>query len=206
MSESLDLFFLIIFHPSDAFEEIKRRSGKIPLFVPGFILLAVLAVRYLYVAFVHAPLADIKLQDTNILLEIARIILPILTYVVSNYAVTSILYGATKIRTIFYTVTYSFIPYILLTLLSLGVSQVLCLNEAAFYYAFSALKWVWIIALIFFSVMIQNDYSFKKTVGVSILSIIGVVLIWAMIILIIALSVQVITWFNEIRKEIVFFN
>lgn len=92
-------------------------------------------MRYLYVSFVHAPLADIQLRDTNLFLEVGRILLPLLTLVVSFYAVTSLLYGETKLKTIFITVSYSFLPYILITLLLLAVSQFVCLTEYVFYYA-----------------------------------------------------------------------
>ena len=204
--EALDLAFLMIFHPSDAYREIRRREKHLSV-IPSFvILLLVLAVRYLYVSFVHAPLADIRLADTNLFLEVARILLPLLTIVVAIYAVTTLLYGETKIKTIFITVCYSFLPYILITLLLLGVSQVLCLTEYTFYHAAQVIMWVWIVLLVFFSVMLQNDYSLKKTIGVSILSLIGVALIWAVCIMIISLSVQVFTWFSEVIDEYVIFN
>lgn len=204
--EALDLAFLMIFHPSDAYREIRRREKHLSVIPSVVILVLVLAVRYLYVSFVHAPLADIRLADTNLFLEVARILLPLLTVVVAIYAVTALLYGETKIKTIFITVCYSFLPYIVITLLLLGVSQVLCLTEYAFYHAAQVIMWVWIVLLVFFSVMLQNDYSLKKTVGVSILSLIGVALIWAVCIMIISLSVQVFTWFSEVIDEYVIFN
>lgn len=204
--EALDLAFLMIFHPVDAYRRIQKREKQLSV-IPSFvILLAVLAVRYLYVSFVHAPLADIRLSDTNLFLEVARILLPLLTIVVSVYAVTALLYGETKIKTIFITVCYSFLPYILVTLLLLGASQVLCLTEYTFYHAAQVIMWVWIVLLVFFSIMLQNDYSLKKTIGVSILSLIGVALIWAVCIMILSLSVQVFTWFSEVIDEYVIFN
>ena len=206
MKTAIDLAFLMLFHPTDAYDEIKRR-GKSLSVIPAIIVLAlVLLVRYIYVAFVHIPMADIQLKDTSLVLEVGRLLLPVLTIVVSIYAVTAILYGETKLKTIFITVSYSFLPYIVVTPILLGASQVIALNEGSFYFAAQTIMWVWIVLLVFFSIMIQNDYSFKKTIGVSILSIIGVVLIWAVAIMIIALSVQVVTWFQEVYKEYVTFR
>lgn len=204
--EAVNLAFLMIFHPSDAYYEIRRREKELSV-IPAFgILLLVLAVRYLYVSFVHVPMADIQLKDTNLILEVARILLPVLTLVISLYAVTSLLYGETKLKTIFITVSYSFLPYILITLLLLGVSQFIALTEYVFYSAAQAFMWIWIVLLVFFSIMLQNDYSFKKTIGVSILSLIGVALIWAVCVMIISLSVQVFTWFQEVIDEYIIFN
>ncbi len=200
------LMLLMIFHPIDAYTEIKRRENSLSLFPAFLVLFFVLVVRYLSVVFVHAPLADIKLSDTNLLLEIARILLPILTIVVSEYAVTTVLYGETKINTIFFTVSYSFLPYVVTTPFFIIISRFIGLESSEFYYAASAIKWIWIVLLVFFALMYQNDYSFSKTVGVSVLTIIGVILIWAVIILILSLSVQVFTWFREVFKEIFVFN
>lgn len=204
--EAWDLAFLMIFHPLDAYRRIRDREKQLSVIPSFLILLLILAVRYLYVSFVHAPLADIRLSDTNLILEVARILLPVLTIVVAVYAVTALLYGETTIKTIFITVSYSFLPYILITLLLLGASQVLCLTEYAFYHAAQVIMWVWIVLLVFFGIMMQNDYSLKKTIGVSILSLIGVTLIWAVCIMIISLSVQVFTWFGEVIDEYVIFN
>lgn len=202
----IKLMFLMIFHPIDAYTEIKSRGKSLSVLPAILILTMVLVVRYLYVSFVHSPLADIKLSDTNLFLEIGRILLPVITVVVSIYAVTTILYGETKLKTIFITVAYSFLPYVITTPIFLIISRFIGLEAAEFYFGASAIKWVWIILLVFFSIMYQNDYTFLKTVGVSVLSIIGVALIWAVIILILSLSVQVVTWFQEVFKEIFVFN
>lgn len=202
MKEALDLALLMVFHPSDAYLQIKRRGPALSWIPPIVVLLLVLVVRYLYVAFVHAPLADIRLQDTSIFLEVGRLLLPTLTVVVGIYAVTSILGGETGLKTIFFTVSYSFIPYILITPLTMVASRFLSLTEGEFYFGASSLKWIWIVLLVFFAVMIQNDYSFRKTVGIAVLSLISVVLIWAVAIMVISLSVQVVTWFSEVLREI----
>ena len=204
--KGIDLIFLMIFHPTDAYQEIKNQGKSVPIIPPIILLILVLMTRYIYVMFVHAPLADIKLQDTNIVLEVLRLMLPILTLTFSLYAVTTILYGETKIKTIFVTVSYCFLPYIIMTPLFMGISRFVSLSEGQFYYGATTIKWAWIVLLIFFSIMFQNDYSFKKTVGVSLLAIIGVLLIWAVAVMVISLSVQVYTWFREIAKEIAIFN
>lgn len=203
---ALKIAFLMLFHPIDAYDEIKRRGRTLSLWAPTVILLLVLVVRYFYVAFVHAPLADIKLENTNLFLEIARFLLPVLTFVVSTYAVISVLSGATDLRTIFVTTVYALVPYIVMTPFSLGISHFLALGEASIYSFFSTVKWVWIILLIFVSIMHQNDYSLKKTIGVSLLSLVGVAIIWAVAVLIISLSVQVVTWIKEVMKEATLFT
>lgn len=202
MKDAIELAFLMVFHPSDAYLEIKRRGSEISILPPSIVLFLALVSRYIHVAFVHAPLADIRLGDTSLILEIARLLLPTLTVVVSVYALSSILGGETSLKTIYFTVCYSFIPYVLITPITTAVSRVLSLGEGQFYFGASSLKWIWIVLLVFFAIMIQNNYSFKKTIGVAVLSLIGVALIWAVAIMVISLSVQVVTWMQEVIREI----
>ena len=204
--KTLDMALLLIFHPTDFYEETKLNYQKYSA-VPGIILmLLVIAARYIYVLTVHRPLADIALADTNFLLEMLRITLPLLTWIVSIYAVTSILYGETKIKMIFMSATYSFIPFIVITLLSIPLSHILSLEESGYYYVLQAGMWIWVVLLLFFGVMLMNNFSFAKTVFVCILSIVGVALIWAAVVMVIALTVQITGFFNEIIREYVIDN
>lgn len=202
----LELGILLIFHPSDAFDEIKLKGDRLSL-LPGAVLLVLLfAVRYLYVLTVHPPLADIKVSDTNILLEIARILLPVLTLSLSIYAVQSILYGETKLRMIFTTVTYSLVPYLIFTPVMILISRILSAREAGYYNTINNIMWLWIILLVFSSIMYMNNFSFKKTILVSLLSIAGVAFIWGVAIMIITMTIQLAGFFNELYREYILYN
>ena len=201
-----ELGILLIFHPSDAFDEIKLKGDRLsPL--PGAVLLVLMfIIRYLYILTVHAPLADIKVSDTNVLLEIARIMLPVLTLSLSVYAVQSILYGETKLRMIFTTITYSLIPYLIFTPIMILVSQILSVQEAGFYGTINSIMWLWVLLLVFSSIMYMNNFSFKKTIMVSLLSIAGVAFIWGVAIMIVAMTIQLIGFFNELYREYILYN
>ena len=201
-----EMAILMVYHPSDAFDEIKLKGKRQPVWPGAVILLAMIVMRYLYVVLVHRPLADIELQDTNLLLEVGRILLPVLTLVVSLYAVQSILYGETTIRMIFSTVTYSLVPYLILTPVLIGLSHLFSREEAAYYGAVNALMWAWIVLLVFVSIMYMNNFSFKKTVLVFILSLIGGLLIWGVAIMAIAMTIQLIGFINELYREYIIYN
>ena len=196
-----ELGVLLLFHPSDAFDEIKLKGrGLSPL--PGAVLLLlVFAMRYVYVLAVHVPLADIRVSETNVLLELGRILLPVLTLSVSIYAVQSILYGETSLRMIFTTLSYCMIPYLIVTPAMILLSHTLSAQEAGFYNAVNSAMWLWIVLLVFVSILYMNNFSFKKTVGVSLLSILGVAFIWGVAVMIIAMSVQLAGFINEVYRE-----
>ncbi|MHB1454401.1 MAG: YIP1 family protein [Saccharofermentanales bacterium] len=202
----IEMSVLILFHPTDAFDEIKIRDRKLS-YLPGIvILMMVLAMRYLYVLMVHAPLADIRIQDTSIVLEIARILLPIITLVCSIYAVESIMSGETSFRMIFLAVSYSFVPYLLITPLMTLVSHILSREDASLYHTINNGMWVWIAILIFSSIFYMNNFTFGKSLKIAALGIAGILMIWGVAVMILALSIQLIEFFGELYKEYILYN
>ncbi len=199
----LSLALLMVFHPIDAYDEIKLRRNRRSALASVTILLLVILMRYLYVLTVHRPLADIRIQDTNMLLEIGRFLLPILSIVVSLYAVTRILYGETTFLMTFNVVCYSMIPFLLLTPIQILLSRILSNTSAGLFGALHGIMWAWIVLLVFVSIQYMNTYTFRKTVAVSLLSLIGILLMWALAITVIALVFQVIGFFNELTREFI---
>lgn len=202
----IEMSVLILFHPTDAFDEIKIRDKKLSYLPGAVILLLVLAVRYLYVLTVHAPLADIQIQDTSIILEVGRILLPVITLVCSIYAVESIMSGETSFRMIFLSISYSFVPYLLLTPLMAVVSHILSREDASLYNGINNVMWVWIGILVFASIFYMNNFTFGKAVKITVLSIIGILLIWGITVMILAMSIQLFEFFGELYKEYILYN
>ena len=202
----LQLGVLMFFHPIDTLDYIKRNYKKMSILPVIVILFLIIAVRYFYILCVHIPLADIKIQQTNFILELARILIPLITWVISIYGITSVMYGETKLKTIFISSAYSFVPYIILIPLFTALSRILSLQEASLYNFLQTAMWIWILILLFVSVMEMNNYTFGKTILVCILSLIGVLFIWGVVLMIIALTFQIIGFVNELVKEYVFYN
>lgn len=202
----IEMSILMIFHPTDAFDEIKIRAKKLS-FTPGIVvLILLLLVRYLYVIFVHIPLTDIRIHDTSVLLEAGRILLPIITLVFSIYAVESIMNGERNFRMIFMAVTYSFVPYILITPVMILLSHILSREDSSLFGSINNGMWIWIAVLIFTGIIYMNNYTFGKALRITFLSIIGVVLIWGIAIMMAAMSVQLFDFLGELYKEYILYN
>ena len=201
-----ELGLLMLVHPSDAFDEIKLKDKRLSALPGTVILLLVLLLRYGYTLTVHAPLADIRIQDTNILLECGRILLPVLTLVISIYAVESILYGETKLKMIYTTVTYCMIPFLIITPVQIGLSQIMSLEDGGLYGVIGIVMWIWIVLLVFVSIMYMNNFSLKKAVLISLLSIIFTVIIWGIAIMAVAMTIQFAGFIGEMYREYILFN
>lgn len=176
--QGLKMSLGVVFHPVETFEAIKNGRGRLN-YIPGFIILFMVLLTRLFNLFVvHYPLADVDIRDSNLLLETVKLLLPVVTWVVASFAVTTILDGESKFGEIFISATYCMIPYILLTIPLSILSRILTREEVTFYAILTNGTWIWILFLFFLSMKILNDYRVFKTAATCTISGITMVLIW----------------------------
>ncbi|MBS5661805.1 MAG: hypothetical protein KHW79_11080 [Clostridiales bacterium] len=192
-------YMLHLFHPKDSLTLIKRREGKNWIHAV-LILLFVVIVRVFSVLFSSYLFSSNK-DDINLLLEIALMLIPIISFSITCYAVTSILSGEVKFKDLFTAFCFSLIPYVILTIPITALTWILSLESGGLYTGLNIIKWAWVIILGFQSVKQMNDYEFSKTVGVILLSVLAMLLLWITLFLIALFCVQWIQFFQSIFNE-----
>ena len=188
INDLMKLPFGVLFHPAETFRLLKLYRNKFSYLPVIIILFLIIVVRVAYIYIVHFPLAAIEPVDANILLEIVRFLVPILTWVIASYAVTAILGGEALMREILLAAAYSVVPYILTMIPIALFSLVLSQHEAGIYNFLISVVWVWIGLLFFISVRTLHGYTIGKTIWIIILILITMFLIWAVLILTYALA------------------
>lgn len=165
--------FYVIFHPFDGFYELKRRdkSFKAALILLVFIILSFI-VKRIMTAFHFNPYRP---EELNIFLEVGRVIVPLLAWVIINWAVTTIMDGKAKMREIFIMTVYSVFPLALIYLPQTLLSHVFTLDEAAFYYLFDTIGSLWALWIIFAGMMELQEYSLSKSLGTSLITLVGII-------------------------------
>ena len=192
---SFTLYMLHLFHPKDSLTLIKRRARK--NWIPAlFMLLMVVAVR-IFSVLSGSYLFSGNKDDINLLLEISLMLVPIVSFSVTCYAVTSIMGGEVKFRDLFTAFCFSLIPYVILTVPITALTWILSLESGGL----NIIKWTWVFLLGFQSVKQMNDYEFSKTVGVIILSVLAMLLLWITLLLVALFCVQWIQFFQSIFNE-----
>jgi hypothetical protein len=188
-----DLFKLplaVVFHPAETFRQVKRyREGF--TYLPVLVLfVAVVAVRTIFIFLVHFPLATVQPRDANILLEAVKFIVPLVTWAVSSFAVSSIMGGEAHFKEILMASAYAFMPYILLSIPIAAVSRVLSAagGEQNLFGLLTGFVWAWVIMLLVVGVKILHDYHIWMAILVCFLSILGIALIWSLFVLVYALT------------------
>ncbi len=201
MRESLKLAVMILFHPIAAFEYMKRKRETLS----GLMILAVIflaaAVQIFSIYVTHYPLSTVNLRNANVVFECAKILLPVVTWGVASYAMTTILDGETKFSEAMLATCYAMIPFLLISPLLTLFSRILDLGQSGLYYGMYGAMLFWIIALLLTALKEMNHYSVGKTAVVTFLSLFTMMLIWASVALLFSLSMQFITFVKEVIVE-----
>jgi len=192
----------VIFRPADAFYYIKRNRERAVLWPPLFIIALAFAVRIAAIFAEHYPLAYSLPEDTTIILEAFIILAPILTWTVACFITTSVMNGESTYWEILTATAYCLIPYIIFTIPLSLFSNILTIDEQAIYVYLIILKWLWIFILILTYEKTMNTYTMGKTLSITFLSLVFVILIWAVIFLLYLLTNQFIDFIKTVTIEL----
>lgn len=203
------LCVMMLFHPIVVSEYIKKQRGdagfKRMSTVLVIVLLALaLGVSVFSIYFTHYPLSTVSVRKANLLLECGKLFVPVLTWILASYAMTTILDGATMIGEAMIYNTLSLMPYVLFTVPVVLLSRVMDGGQAGLYYTLTGGQIAWVILLMIVGLKEMNEYSVKKTVLVVLLTVFTMAVIWATIVLLFTISSQFVTMIREVYYEIVY--
>ena len=205
MVESLKLCLMTLFHPIVVTEHIKRQRGKKMNWIPVIVLLALaLLVRIFSIYFTHYPLAAVSVRKANLLLECGKLFVPVLTWVLASYAMTTILDGETLLSETLLFSAYALVPYILFTPILTLASRLMDINQLGLFASCEVIILGWVVLLMIIALKEMNGYSAGKTTLIIFLSLFTMVMIWAVVILLYTISSQFAGMVKEIFYEVIY--
>lgn len=206
---SLKMCVMMLFHPIVVSEYIKKNRGsaafkRSSLILVLALLAAALGVNIFSIYFTHYPLASVSVRKANLLLECGKLFVPVLTWVLASYAMTTILDGATLIGEAMLYNTLSLIPYLVFTVPLTLLSRVMDGGQAAIYTVLTGGTLVWVVLLMVIGIKEMNDYTIRKTLVVVLLTVFTMAVIWATVVLLFTISSQFVTMIREVYYEIIY--
>ncbi len=195
------LSICILRHPIDTFRALQASRDRFSWLPAILLFLILLAVRILSLFVVHYPLSSVAAEDVNVTMEVMKMAIPLVTWAFSFFAVTSIMEGESKVSEAIMSTVYCVIPYMVLSLPLAALSLILSRLDIAIYNGLSHAIAIWCGLLFFLSVRVMNNFTVKKTLLVLLLILFGMALIWAIGLLIFALSSQFWLFLEGIYKE-----
>jgi len=138
----------------------------------------------------------------SIFIEALWIVVPWLTWSVTNWGVSTIMDGEGKFKHIFVGSSFTLMPYIALSVPVALASNLLSQSEESIYNGLETFIFVWVVFLILLQVRIIHDFTFGKMLWITFLTIVGMFIIWFIGLLLYGLINQSIQFVIGIYKEI----
>lgn len=202
--KALKLAAVTLFHPLVAFRYMKRDRTKFN-YTPIVVILLLMIFTKIFSIFVtHYPLSTVNTRNANVALECAIMIVPVLSWVIASYAMTTILSGEVMFRECLMACCYSLLPYIIIQIPLSIFTNLLEEGQMGAYNAISNFALLFVLLLLFINLKEMNNYTMAKTFGIILLSLFTMILLWAAISLVFALSMRFVGFVSEIVTEISF--
>ncbi len=143
-------------------------------------------------------------EDTNILYYFAATCVLYLLFVVINWGVTTLTDGKGNMYQIFIACSYALIPYVSSMAINIVMSNIFTADEAAFYSFINVIGLLWSAAILVGALRAIHDYSFTKTFGCIILTVLGIFFVIFLLVLFVSLVQQFTSFVASIFNELLY--
>jgi len=193
----------VIVSPLDGFWDLKyEKRGNVPTAV---VLLILAVISYLVmIQYTGFPFNERNPRTLNLVAEVFSVVAPFMLWCGINWSLTTLMNGKGTFKDIFIASTYSLVPIILVIPPLTLVSNIMTIDERAFYLLFAIASAIWSVVLLFIGTMVIHEYSAKQTVGVFFVIMIGIAIALFIGFLFTDMFLQFFGFFGEVYREFVF--
>ena len=193
----------VLFHPFDGFWDLtheKRGSlAAATTYLALFLITRVVQLLFTNFQFINAPL-----QYINIFEQAASLLLPFLILCLANWSMTTLIDGKGRFSDIYIAMCYALVPYTLIQLPMVFVSNFISFDEAAFYNVLISFSNIWCVFLVFIGLMQVHDYSPSKTLVFLVVTVVGALIIIFLLLVFFSLLGDAASYFISLYREIAF--
>lgn len=202
-TKDLKFAFYCTTHPMDGFWDLtheKRGSYA----VANLMLFLVLITRIFMVRYLGFLFNDTYWPKENIFKYLGSILFPLLLWCVANWALTTLFDGKGKLGQIYIATVYCLIPYWVVHIPLVIISNFVTLNEADLINVVSSVTMVFCGILVVCAMMQIHEYSFGKTLLFMVGTVLGISIIIFILLIFFSMVSQGVGYFVSIYREIKF--
>ena len=190
----------VITHPFDGFWDLTHEHrgtlAAANTFLALFLIIRVLKLLCTSFQFISAPI-----QHINVIEEMGSLLLPFLILCLANWAMTTLFDGKGRFKDIYIGMCYALVPYILIQLPMILVSNMLTYEEGSLYSVMLSISVIWCAFLVFVGLMEIHDYGPGKTFIFIIVTIVGAAVIIFLILVFFSLLSDAVGFFVSLYRE-----
>ncbi len=199
-AQSMRYALHVITHPFDGFWDLTHEHrGSLAAantFLILFLLTRVLKLLCTSFQFISAPV-----QHINIFEEMGSLLLPFLILCLANWAMTTLFDGKGRFIDIYMAMCYALVPYVLIQLPMVLLSNVLTFEEASFYSVMLSVSVIWCVFLVFVGLMEVHDYGPGKTLVFLVVTVVGACVIIFLLLVFFSLLSDAFGFFVSFYRE-----
>jgi hypothetical protein len=193
----------VLRHPNDFYYDLQapgmaRWSHAILLILLAF------AARMISILVTGYAFTTREAHEISFVYEFIWISVPWITWSVSNWAVSTILDGEGKFKEIAVGSAYALVPYIVFIVPVTMLTNLLSLDESSAYELLLSAIFVWVILLMLIKVKTLHDFEIGKVFWITVLTLIGVFIIWFVGIILYGLIDEFVQFIFNLFQEINF--
>ena len=201
--DSLRYALHVITHPFDGFWDlVHEKRGTIA--AANTFLLLFLVIRVLKLILTNFQFISAPVQHINVLEEMGSLLLPFLVLCIANWAMTTLFEGKGRFKDIYMGMCYALVPYIIIQLPMILISNMLTYEEGSLYRVMISFSVIWSVFLVFVGLMEIHDYGPGKTFIFLIVTIVGAAVILFLMLVFFSLLSDAVAFFVSFYREIVF--
>ncbi len=195
--------FYVIFHPFDGFWELKRSKRGSVRAANLILVLAVVSMLFRGIGLGYIYTGNPE-NDFNLGTNLVVILGVVAIWCISNWCLTSLMYGEGGLKDIYVASCYSLLPLVFFTVPATILSNYVTQDELMFVNFLFTIGYLWVGLLLFVAVLSTHDYQLGTNVITVTLTIVGMIIIVFLMLLFINLIGQMFSMFANIYKEITF--
>jgi len=201
--DALRYSLYVVLHPLDGFWALKHeKRGNL---ASATILLMLASASCVFLRQYSGFLFNYRdPSGFNVLTEFASILVPFALWSLVNWALTTLMEGKGTLREIYIASAYALTPLVLVNVPLTVLSNVMILEEGAFYTLFLTMSVAYVAVLLFLATMVTHDYDFLKTAFAVLLIVAGIGIVIFIGLLFFDLIDHMVGFVNDVYMELVF--
>ncbi len=144
-------------------------------FIAATVILVLALLAYVFMRqYTGFVLNYLRIENLNILIEIASVLVPFILWCVVNWALTTLMDGKGKMMEIYITGAYALTPLILVLIPVTVFSHYITIEEGTFYYLALGVGVAWAMALLVLGTGVIHEYGLIKTLFTAAATVVGI--------------------------------
>jgi len=201
--DSLKFALYCMSHPLDGYWDLTHEKRG-TYAAANTILILTLIIRIMKLRYTSFLFLEVYWEDLNIFLYLASVVFPLALWVVGNWALTTLFDGKGRLGQVYMATCYGFAPYPLIQLPLMLVSNVVTVDEGAFYSVLSALSVVFCAILVIVAMGQIHEFSASKNIAFTIMTLFAMLVMVFILMIFFSMISQGIAYFISLGKEFLF--